>query len=127
MVVDSLADLKAAFEEWRSHKRHAREPIPAVLFDRARAAARRYGPAAVARAAKVDRARLSAGRRGRGRKTAPAARVPSYSRLEVTAAPAPLRPFAELEMPTGLKIRLFSETDETVALVSSLCGAGGAP
>jgi len=35
------------------------------------------------------------------------------------------RPFAEVEMPTGLKVRLFTGTDEALGLLSSLLGAGG--
>jgi hypothetical protein len=47
---ESLAELKAAFEKWRSKKRHVREAVPAQLLERARAAAARHGWAAVARA-----------------------------------------------------------------------------
>jgi hypothetical protein len=126
MEVDSLADVKAAFEEWRSKKSHPREAIPGALMEMARAAARRHGPAVVARATKVDRARLSAGLGSRARRGARAGRVPAYSRLEIEAPGAAIRPFAELEMPTGLTVRLFTQTHETLALVSSLCGTGGA-
>ena len=56
----------------------------------------------------------------------PAAGLPTYSRLELAApAAATARPFAEVEMPTGLKVRLFTETGETLGLLSSLLGAGG--
>ena len=129
MVVDSLADVKAAFDGWRGGKSHVREAIPVPLLERARAAARRYGPVAVSRVTKVGRARLSAGSGDRGRKAAPAERVPvpSYSRLEMQAPAATMRPFAELEMSTGLKVRLFTQTDEILALVSSLCGNRGTP
>ena len=123
---ESLAELKAAFEEWRSRKRHPREAVPVDLLQRARAAAGRHGPAAVARATKVGRGRLKTGRsRGKVRRV-PAAGLPTYSRLELAApAAATARPFAEVEMPTGLKVRLFTETSETFGLLSSLLGAGG--
>ena len=123
---ESLAELKAAFEEWRSRKRHPREAVPVDLLQRARAAAGRHGPAAVARATKVGRGRLKTGRsRGKMRQV-PAAGLPTYSRLELAApAAATARPFAEVEMPTGLKVRLFTETGETLGLLSSLLGAGG--
>ena len=58
---ESLAGLTAAFEEWRSRKRHLREAVPADLLKRARQVARRHGPAAVARATKVERSRLKIG------------------------------------------------------------------
>ena len=128
MDVDSLAGLSAAFEAWRSKKRHPREAVPAYLMERARAAARRHGPAAVARATKVERARLFKSRRKEhGENVAVAMSVPTYSRVEVPALAVPiLRPFAEVEMPTGLKVRLFTETSEALELLSSLLGAGGA-
>jgi len=43
----SLDGLKAAFDSWRSKKRHPREAIPGALLARARRAARHHGPAAV--------------------------------------------------------------------------------
>jgi hypothetical protein len=123
---ESLAELKAAFEKWRSRKRHVREAVPAELLQRARAAAGRHGAAAVARATKVDRGRLDTGR-SRGKEgEMPGAGMPTYSRLELAApAAATARPFAELELPTGLKVRLFTETREALGLLSSLLGAGG--
>ncbi len=126
MAVESVADLKAAFEEWRSRKTHAREAIPTALLERACAAARHHGPAAVSRATKVDRGRLSRDRRGRATREAGASSVPPYSRLEVEAPAAETGPFAELEMPTGMKVRLFAQTEQTLALVSALCGTRGA-
>ena len=124
---ESLAELKAAFEGWRSRKRHVREPVPAELLRRARAAAGRHGPAAVARATKVERGRLMTDRsRGKKRRVAGAG-VPTYSRLDLTApAASTARPFAEVEMPTGLRVRLFTESGDALALLSSLLGAGGA-
>jgi hypothetical protein len=46
--------------------------------------------------------------------------------VELAAPAATSRPFAEVEMPTGLKVRLFTGTDEALGLLSSLLGAGGA-
>ena len=128
---ESLADLKAAFDDWRSKKRHARETIPATLLERARAAARRHGPAVVFRATKIARARLKTGERVPAKKRVRRrpARVPAFSRLDLAAsAPATIAPFAEIEMITGLKVRLFSQTGEALALLTSLLGldAGGA-
>ncbi len=125
MDVESLAGLKAAFELWRSKKRYPREPIPDELLDRARKAARRHGPAAVARATRVDRGRLVRGS-GRRRARGPAAPgVPTFSRLELPAPAVAVPPFAEVETRTGLKLRLFTQTDQVLELLSSLCGAGG--
>lgn len=123
---ESLAELKAAFGKWRSRKRHVREAVPADLLLRARAAAGRHGPAAVARATKVERGRFETDRSRGKKRRVPGAGVPTYSRLELAAAPAAAtaRPFAEVEMPTGLKVRLFTETGEALELLSSLLGAG---
>jgi len=123
---ESLAKLKVAFAEWRSRKRYVREAIPVELLRQAQAAARRHGLAAVYRVTKVDLNRLKDGGRSRVRKRAPAASVPKYSRLELTAPTTVTpRPFAEIEMPTGLKVRLFTEAAEGLGLLSSLLGAGG--
>ena len=123
---ESLAALKAAFQEWRNRKRHVREAVPAALLQRARAAAGRHGRAAVARATKVAQGRLEAGSGGKKRRL-PGAGVLTYSRLELAApAAATAQPFAEVELPTGLKVRLFTETGEALGLLSSLLGAGGA-
>ena len=124
---ESLAKLKVDFAEWRRRKRYVREAIPVELVRRARAAARRHGPAAVCRVTKMDPSRLKDGGRSRVEKRAPAAGVATYSRVELAAPAAASRPFAELEMSTGLKLRLFAVTDETLGLLSSLLGAGGQP
>lgn len=122
---DSLAKLKAAFAEWRSQKRHVREAIPAELVRRACAAARRHGVAAVHRVTRVAPSRLKARGRGRVERRAPAAPVAAYSRLKLAAAVAAPRLLAEVEMPTGLKVRLFDGTDEARVLLSSLLARGG--
>jgi hypothetical protein len=131
MADESLVGLKHAFDAWRSRKRHAREAMPGELMERARAAARHHGPAAVARATRVQRARLVVARTGRGeseRRSVAASMVPAYSRVEVAAPAAPLsaRPCAEVETSSGLKVRLFTETGGALGLLSALLGAGGA-
>ena len=122
MEVESLAALKAAFEAWRRGKQHPREAIPAALMERACVAARHHGSAAVARATNVGRGRLKTGKR-REKSAAAGPSAPRYSRVEV-AAPATTRAFAEVEMPTGVKVRLFTETGEALGLLTALLGAG---
>jgi hypothetical protein len=122
---ESLAELKAAFEKWRSRKRHVREAVPGELLQRARTAAAFHGWAPVARATKVDRGRLESDRSRGGKRLVPGTGGPMYSRLELSAPAATARPFAEVEMPTGLKVRLFTETGDALGLLSSLLGAGG--
>jgi hypothetical protein len=122
--VDTLEQLGAAFGEWRRGKKHPREKVPEELLKRARRSAEVHGEERVVRIAKVARRRLTgtwcAG--GSGGKAAPA---PAYSRLELGAAPA-TRPFAELEMPNGTKLRLYSQSREALDLLSAVCGSGGA-
>lgn len=125
MEIAALGGLTAAFEDWRSKKRHAREAVPADLLERARQATRRHGPAAVARATKVDRSRLRIGSNGRHRRGAATAKAPTFSRVELAAPAAVARPFAEVETAAGLKVRLFTQTTEALGLLSSLLGAGG--
>lgn len=124
---ESLAKLKVDFAEWRSRKRYVREAIPVELVQRARAATRRHGSAAVYRVTKVEPSRLKDAGRSRVAKRAPAPSVPTYSRVELAAPATASRPFAEVETSTGLKVRLFAVTDETLGLLSSLLGAGGEP
>jgi hypothetical protein len=136
MADESLTELREAFVAWRSRKRHAREAVPGDLMARARAAARHHGPAAVGRATGVQRDRLVVARaereRGAGagakRSVAAASIVPAYSRVELaaTAASPPARAFAEVEAPSGLKVRLFIESGGALGLLSALLGAGGA-
>jgi hypothetical protein len=119
-----LDQLSAAFGEWRRGKRHLREKMPAELLGRARRAAKRYGFYRVARAVRMDRQRLE------GSQTAPSGgkgttRPPAYSRVELVGAAPAARPFAELEMPSGIKLRLYAGTPGTMGLLSAVCGSGG--
>jgi hypothetical protein len=123
MEVESLAALKAAFETWRRGKRHPREAIPAALMERACAASRLHGAAAVARATNVGRGRLKTGKR-REKSAAAGPSAPTYSRVEVAAPATTREAFAEVEMPTGVKVRLFTQTGEALGLLTALLGAG---
>jgi hypothetical protein len=124
MQNEALAVLKAAFDGWRSRKRHVREAVPAALLERAREAARRHGPAEVARATKVCRSRLKIGVGGRRRSKAVVAGGPAFSRVEL-AAPVADRAFVEIETATGLKVRFFRQSTEALELISTLVSSGG--
>jgi hypothetical protein len=132
MADESLAELGAAFAAWRRRKRHVREAVPGDLLARARSAARHHGPAAVGRVTGVQRHRLVVARversKGAGRSSATASMVPAYSRVEIAraAASSSTRPFAEVEAPSGLRVRLFIESGEALGLLTALLGAGGA-
>lgn len=133
MKVDSLSELKVAFAGWRRGKRHVREAVPDELLERARRAAEVHGVKAVVRAIRVERSRLF-GRRGDERPATalalrmPAAQpvIPAFSRLALTPPASGAAPIAELETPTGLKLRVFAESAAMVGLLASLCGMGGA-
>jgi hypothetical protein len=83
-------------------------------------------------ATKIERARLKTGKRSRADKSVrkQAAHAPAFSRLDLSASATTtmIAPFAEIEMMTGLKVRLYSQTGEALGLLSSLLGldAGGA-
>lgn len=126
MKVESLEELGTAFAEWRSKKKHAREAIPEELAERARRAAVVHGEGGVARAVDIDRERLRGTRRtSRKRPPAGLAGALPYSRLEVAAPVGGGRPFAELELPSGAKLRLYSQSPEVLGLLSAVCGSGG--
>ena len=128
MAEESLAELRAAFRAWRKRKKHAREAAPAELIDRARAAKRRFGAAAVFHATGMQASRLTKRRRGRGGDSGSVARTPRFSRVALAAPSLPTesgRAFAEVQLPAGVTVRLLAPTKEAVALLSSLLGAAG--
>ena len=127
MTVESLDELKESFAVWRRKKRHVREPVPDELMARVRRAMGVHGLGPVARATKIDRRRLerARARRIKRRKVAAAAAVPSFSRVELASPAAVDRAFAELETPGGLKLRIFTQTEEVLTLLASICATGG--
>ena len=128
MVVESLGELKAAFRGWRSKKRYTRESVPEELLDRARRAVAVHGLAAVVKATQFDRSRLAGGGKAgvKARKVS-VPTVPPYSRLELASPISASRPLAEAETQSGMKLRIFQITPETLSLLTVMCGAGGAP
>ena len=137
MKVDSLKELEAAFAKWRRRKKYAREPVPEKLLSRAQRAAKEHGLPAVVRVTRVERARLrqEAAVGGSGREMtsqrarkakAASADVAKFSRLELSAPSKPsVRPLAEIETTTGVRLRVFEETPEMLRLLSAACGCGG--
>lgn len=131
MRVDSLERLSAAVVEWRSEKKNEREKMPEWLLERARLAAKTHGLGTVVRVLRVDRRRLEAvvssgvavvdKVRGHGADAGPA-----YSRVELAGVGAHTSAFAELELPSGTKLRLYTDSPATVGLLAQVCGAGGA-
>jgi hypothetical protein len=130
MKVDSLNELTVAFAEWRRGKRHVREAVPDRLLERARRGAEVHGVKEVVRAVRLERSRLFRNRPEERSAQALTMRpaqpvIPAFSRLELPPPPCGAVPIAELETPTGLKLRVFAESAAMVGLVASLCGMGG--
>jgi hypothetical protein len=134
MKNESLDELKRAFEVWRSRKRHVREAVPDKLIERAVRAIGVHGLGPVVRATKIERMRLEKAQRrleraravrGKRRKVPAPAAAPSFSRVELSAPTATGWPFAELETPDGLKLRIFTQTEEVLGLLASVCATGG--
>ena len=123
MQGESLAELSEAFDEWRDRKQHLREATPGELMKRACEAIGVYGLDAVARATNVDRRRLISSRDRLDEDTT--AGTPTFSRLELEAPEMKAQPFAEVETSDGLTVRLFTQTDEALRLLSSALGVGG--
>lgn len=63
MKVETLEELKEAFESWRRKKRHVREPVPSDLRKRAHRAIDAYGLGVVARAIKLEQSPAKSGAR----------------------------------------------------------------
>lgn len=128
MRVESLELLSAAVAGWRSEKKHKREKMPEGLLKRARLAAKTHGVNTIVRALRVDRRRLEgagasgeAGGQGPGPESAPA-----YSRVALAGLGGFAPAFAELELPSGTKLRLYSDSPQALGLLAQVCGAGGA-
>lgn len=127
MVVDSLNELKAAFDTWRRGKLSRRESAPAKLAARARRAAAVHGVGPVAKATGMTYTRLREGSPDgqTGKTKRSVAVVPSYSRVEVVAPASNRQPMIEIEMVSGVRLKAFAMTPETFALLTSLCSIGG--
>jgi hypothetical protein len=126
MKAESLEELKAAVDDWRIKKQHPQEALPEDLLDRARRAIPVHGLGGVIQATRIDRARLRGRSKNPRKKQKATAATPSFTRLERTSSStANHHPFAELETPAGLKIRIFIETPEILCFLASLCGAVG--
>lgn len=121
MTVETLEQLSVAFADWRRGKGHQREKIPAELLERARRMTKKQGLGRVARALGLDTRRLRREQRVGVTRSAGTCTTPSYSRVELTGPAPAARPFAELELPRGIKIRLFSETPRALELISAVC------
>lgn len=132
MKIDSLDELKAAFSEWRRKKAHVRERVPEELRARALRASQQHGVTAVVGVTRVERTRLfratPAARRRRRASAEPKGlpmSVPTFSRLELSAPSAARpRPIAEVETTSGVTLRVFEQTPETLGLLSAACGIG---
>jgi hypothetical protein len=121
MAEQSIDALRTAFDEWRLTKRHRTEPIPEHLLKHARELIPVLGLGAVAVRLGISSSRL--------RETSKVAQKPtqvqtdlksvSFSRLEM-ARPAPS--LAEVVMPNGVKLNIFSIIPETMALITALSG-----
>lgn len=133
MVVDTLPELKSVFDKWRRERVNVRVPIPQALVERALRAAAVHGRAAVREATRIPARRLGNSRAADSRRTvrrvgrpkSSVDAVPAFSRVELSAPTASSRPLAEVETASGVKLRIFSATTETWALVHALCGKGG--
>ena len=122
MNIDTLDELTAAFEKWRKKKSHVRERVPDELWERALRASRVHGMKAVVRATKIERRRFARKDSSMSHDRA----VATFTSVEIPS-PSATSPLAEVETATGLKLRVFAQTPETLGLLSSLCGLGGAP
>ncbi len=111
-----LAKLAVAFRWWRRTRKHQRQPVPPELLEKARSAVSMYGLTMVVEATGLRYWQL----RGEPRPaSARKHRLPNYSRLEVQRPANCVTgvPLVEAESPQGIKLRVFSMTSETSALL----------
>lgn len=117
-----LEELGSVFEKWRRNKRNAREPVPKALWEQTLRATEIHGALAVSQVTKIQRSRILE-RAQKGVEKAKA--VPGYSLVSISAPSVLGRPVAEVETASGLKLRIFVQTDEMLKLLSILCSTGG--
>lgn len=115
MAVESLKQLKIDFVRWRRKKLYAAEAIPEDLIKRAKQAASHCGIFKVIKATGLSWNRLT-NKDGASKQSGKL--EPTFSRVEI-ASPTSRSPIAEIETPTGFKLRIFTITSETTSLLSS--------
>lgn len=120
MQDESLRRLKRIYGRWRKSKRSSRERMPTVLVEEIRQAARVHGFTEVAKVTGLVARKIvkqPAGKRGRPSKIAqPPPKIAAFSRFRLEAPQAP-RPLAEVEAPSGMKVRVFSREPEALSLL----------
>ena len=122
MEYETLETLKVAFDDWRSKKRYPHESMPAELLARARKATREFGFGPVVRATKIGGIRWKNECCLDKKDISSPQRSPSYSMVNLVVSPEKLvQPFAEVETPTGLKVKLLGQSNEALHLIASLC------
>ena len=133
MKVESLDELEAAFAEWRKRKKYRQEPIPERLLGRARRCTVNHGVRAVVLATGVERARLLQGKSvdkpakpvQANNASARSRPRPAFSLLQLGASSVRPGPVAEVDIDSGVKLRLYELTPEIVGLLGAMCGVGG--
>ena len=126
MKCKSLDELCSDVAAWRQQKRHRSEALPIHLLEQAKLAVKVHGVKEINRLTGIDR-KLLKGMQEKCvsiSKKASATAVPAFTLIEVTT-PHTILPKAEVEAPTGYKLRIFELTPDTIGLLSSFCHVGG--
>lgn len=123
MTDQSIDNLIAAFDNWRSNKQYRSERIPESLLKRARELTPALGVGAVAARLGIHTDNLCAARelKQKSGKLSSTVKTPSFSRLDIIK-PVTTSFVAEVEIPNGVKLRIFTITPETMTLVSAFSG-----
>lgn len=119
----SLEELGTAFANWRQNKRNTREPVPKALWAQTLVAAKKHGAHAVSQVTKIQRSRIV--ERAEKSKAQGEGTVPAFTRVTISSPSVPESPVAEVETSSGLKLRIFEQTEEMVKLLLTLCSSGG--
>jgi hypothetical protein len=130
MRVDDLVVLKNKTDVWRSSKSHLHEAVPKDLIKMALDGVSQHGMRKIVAATGFRPGMIKKWSVAPSRKnplqTALPASTPTYTKISVMppqfSSPVPL---AEIEMPSGCCVRLYTITPELSALVLSLSPTGG--
>jgi hypothetical protein len=124
---ESLDELQSLFNEWRKKRSSARERVPEDLRVRVERAVKAHGVSQVARATRLSTSWFWVQKTDRAKVTKPRELpIPAFSRVELAPPVVRSSPVAEAETARGMKLRIFSFTQESTELLSLFCRAGGA-
>jgi hypothetical protein len=123
--VNSLNKLRTDFDWWPKTEQSNQKAMPKTMNEKAQHSERLHKKKHAEKATGLKRSSVTEGRRDKNKRDkVEGTTLPSYSVVELVAPSEKNAPLAEVETPTGLKLRIFTSTQEMLDLLTSICGIG---